>query len=104
MTPFANQRLGATKAKQTIRFINLIMHNMDRIDRMIKIIDEYLESSNQREIEPDEANDVLEKEGLLNNSDERPGLPLRKLLRAGKFPHAYQIPPKKNGRWYIPHS
>lgn len=45
-----------------------------------------------------EANRNLEKAGLLNDSENRPGRPLRKLLRAGYFPHAY----KENGRWVIP--
>lgn len=45
-----------------------------------------------------EANKILEEAGLLNDSIDRSGKPLRVLLRAGYFPHAY----KNNGRWVIP--
>ena len=45
-----------------------------------------------------DANTVLERNGLLRDSGQRPGKPLRDLLRAGKLPHAYQ-----QGRtWIIP--
>ena len=36
--------------------------------------------------------------GFLSDSQQRPGKPLRDLLRAGKIEHAYQEP---NGRWWI---
>ncbi len=45
-----------------------------------------------------DANAVLERNGLLRDSSQRPGKPLRDLLRAGKLRHAYQ-----QGRtWIIP--
>ncbi len=45
-----------------------------------------------------EAAQWLETAGLLTNSQHRPGLPLRKLLRAGRIRGQRQEP---NGRWYI---
>jgi len=39
----------------------------------------------------------LDRLGLLKDSDQRPGLPLRKLLRAGRIENAYQ----ENGRWWF---
>ena len=38
----------------------------------------------------------LDRLGLLSDSSQRPGLPLRKLLRAGRIQHAYQ----EAGRWW----
>lgn len=53
--------------------------------------------------------DWLEKEGLLNDSYSRPGLPLRNILRKERrkdkvkriIKGAKQIPDENNGRWYI---
>lgn len=68
--------------------------------KIIKAIDELLELRGVWSVDPVEANSYLERKGLLNDSQSRPGLPLRKLLRAGEIPHAYQ-----DGRyWRIPHS
>ena len=39
----------------------------------------------------------LDRIGLLNDSAQRPGLPLRKLLRTGQIEHAYQ----EGGRWWF---
>jgi hypothetical protein len=39
----------------------------------------------------------LEREGLLQDSARRPGLPLWNLLRDGKVQHAYQL----DGRWWF---
>jgi hypothetical protein len=44
-----------------------------------------------------EAAAELEHMGLLNDSAQRPGLPLRKMLRAGQIEHAYQ----EGGRWWF---
>lgn len=43
----------------------------------------------------------LDEAGLLEDSASRPGLPLRRLLRAGLIPQAQQRPPTSNGRWFI---
>jgi len=49
------------------------------------------------EIPAVEAARELDRMGLLNDSQQRLGLPLRRLLRKGKIEHAYQ----KDGRWWF---
>lgn len=73
---------------------------MTRMKLIVACIDNYLETTNQQIVTPVEANKELERHGLLSDSKERPGLPLRRLLREAQIPHAY----KEDGRWYIPHS
>jgi len=73
---------------------------MADIDRIIKAIDKFLEMKHQEITTPVEINPYLETKGLLNDSTSRPGLPIRKILRKGQIPHAYQIGVK----WQIPHS
>jgi len=73
---------------------------MADIERIIKAIDEFLERKHQKITTPVEINPYLEKIGLLNDSLSRPGLPVRKILRKGQIPHAYQI----GVNWQIPHS
>lgn len=58
---------------------------MTNITQIIKYIDEYLIRNNQTDITPVDANKILAQAGLLSDSKDRPGLPLRKLLRDGKF-------------------
>lgn len=68
--------------------------------QIIKFLDEYLTKTKRESIGAVEANALLEDAGILNDREERPGLPLRKMLRAGALPHA-----SKNGvNWVIPHS
>lgn len=43
----------------------------------------------------------LDAAGVLKDSETRPGLPLRNLLRAGRIDNAVQRPDKPHGRWYI---
>jgi TDG/mug DNA glycosylase family protein len=43
----------------------------------------------------------LDEAGLLPDSPSRPGLPLRKLLRAGRIRSGEQRPPQKHGNWFI---
>jgi hypothetical protein len=73
------------------------------IREIIRFIDNYLDQSGQSSINPVEANALLEKAGLLRDSDLRPGKPLRDLLRKGLIPHAFQSGGKSSG-WSIPHS
>lgn len=73
-------------------------HNIDLI---IKAIDEYLVSSKIEFIDPVNAGLLLQKKGLLKDSRDRPGLPLRNLLRAGLIPHAYQVS-GRGSSWIIP--
>jgi hypothetical protein len=62
-----------------------------------------LEREDRAWITPVEANAALTRAGLLIDYKDRPGLPLRRLLRAGKIPHAYQLAGKRS-RWVIPSS
>lgn len=73
---------------------------MADIERIIKAIDDFLETKHQKTTTPVEINPYLENKGLLNDSASRPGKPIRELLRKGKIPHAYQI----GVNWQIPHS
>lgn len=73
---------------------------MADVKRIIHAIDEFLELRNQKITTPVEINPYLEEKRILNDSDSRPGLPIRKILREGKIPHAYQI----GVNWQIPHS
>ncbi len=43
----------------------------------------------------------LQGAGLLADSEHRPGLPLRNLLRAGQINGSEQRPAKPYGRWFI---
>lgn len=70
------------------------------IEKIIACIDRYLEQSGQQTITPPDANKLLERDGILNDSQSRPGKPLRDLLRDKKIPHAYKV----GNKWHIPHS
>jgi hypothetical protein len=74
------------------------------VGQIIKFIDEHLERTGIDSLSPVEANALLEDAGILNDSASRPGLPLRKLLRAGLFPSAEQSTGGKGGRWFIRHT
>lgn len=67
---------------------------------IIQCIDDWLENNQKEYMLALEANKLLEGEGLLSDNLECPGKPLRKLLRAKKIPHAYQV----GVQWRIPHS
>lgn len=73
------------------------------IKAIITYLDTYLTQTGRPSIDPVEANDVLAKAGLLNDSKDRPGKPLRNLLRDGQLPHAFQSG-GKGSSWTIPHS
>lgn len=70
---------------------------------IISAIDKYLERTGQQSIGPVEANEILAKAGMLRDSKDRPGKPLRDLLRKGQLPHAFQSG-GKGTEWTIPHS
>ena len=55
-----------------------------------KFIDDYLTKSGRADIDPLEANALLAKAGILKDSKDRPGKPLRDLLRKGQLPHAFK--------------
>lgn len=68
---------------------------------IIECLDNYMTRKGLKSINAIEANAVLSKAGLLADSKERPGKPLRDLLRKGKLPHAYQTG-GKGSSWIIP--
>lgn len=68
------------------------------INDIIQCLDNYMINNGLTSIDAPKANAVLARNGLLGDSWQRPGKPLRDLLRAGRLPHAYQ-----QGRtWKIP--
>ena len=71
------------------------------ISLIIETFDRYLETQHKKVCDPVEANEYLERVGVLKDSNSRKGKPLRDILRNGLIPHAYQ---GSNGRWSIPHS
>lgn len=73
------------------------------IKAIINYLDAYLTRTGRPSIDPVEANAVLAKAGLLSDSKDRPGKPLRNLLRDGQLPHAFQSG-GKGSSWTIPHS
>jgi hypothetical protein len=56
------------------------------------------------EVSAVEAARWLDAAGVLKDTDARPGLPLRDLLRAGRIDGAIQRPAAPHGRWYIARS
>ncbi|MCH5238184.1 MAG: hypothetical protein J1E95_10385 [Muribaculaceae bacterium] len=79
---------------------------MANIELIIRKIDEYLEKNNLNEIKAVEAAEYLDRIGVLKDSKDRPGLPLRNILRDNLIPNAeYRITPgNKRGFWFIHHS
>ena len=71
------------------------------MNAITKFLDDYLIRTGRTGIDPVEANKLLEKAGILKDSLDRPGLPLRKKLRNGEFPHAFQSG-GKGSSWTIP--
>lgn len=74
---------------------------MADINRIISLIDYYLDLNKLNQVEANEISRFLEKQGALSYSTK--GQPLRKLLREGKIPNAQQ-PGGKGTSWYIRHS
>lgn len=70
---------------------------------IIDFLDDFLTGTGRQSIGPVEANALLAKAGILRDSKDRPGKPLRDLLRTGKLPHAFQSG-GKGSSWSIPHS
>lgn len=71
------------------------------VKAIITYLDNYLKQIGQKEIDPVQANAILAAEGLLNDNKNRPGKPLRDLLRKGLLPHAFQAG-GKGSPWTIP--
>ena len=72
--------------------------------KIIRFIDDYLDKTGLDYLTPVQANALLYKVGILNDDNSRPGLPLRRLLRNGEIPNAFQSTGGKGGRWIIKHS
>ncbi len=70
---------------------------------IIAALDDALEKSGKTFFTTIEAIDVLQKAGLLSDHLEQRGRPVRRLLQAGRIPHAYKVS-GKTGQWVIPHS
>lgn len=68
---------------------------------IIEFIDIYLINANSKSVDAVTANAILAKAGVLADSKDRPGLPLRKYLRDGLIPHAFQIG-GAGSKWSIP--
>ncbi|HMR47382.1 MAG TPA: DNA-deoxyinosine glycosylase [Bacteroidia bacterium] len=73
------------------------------MNAITKFLDDYLTKSGKTSIDPVEANSLLDREGILRDNKNRPGKPLRDLLRKGQLPHAFQAE-GKGSNWIIPHS
>ena len=73
------------------------------VNKINECLDYYLVKNKKTFISAPEANKILEEAGLIKDNKRNPGKPLRKLLRAGYFPHAYQKS-GKSSRWIIPKS
>lgn len=74
---------------------------MANIKEIIECLDSWMEANHVSSLTPLEANEILEREGLLKDRLDRPGKYIRDILRSGGIPHAYQDVSK---RWHIPHS
>ena len=72
----------------------------DRID-ISAFLQNQLNRRARDEVPAVEAAHWLDKANLLKDSHSRPGLPLRKHLRAGHIAGAEQRPPQPYGRWFI---
>lgn len=73
------------------------------IKAIIYHLNTYLTKNGLQNIDPVKANAILAKAGLLTDRKDRPGKPLRDLLRKGHLPHAYQVG-GRGSSWRIPHS
>ena len=71
------------------------------MNEIIDFLDDYLLRTGKESIGAVEANELLSKAGILKDSTDRPGMPLRRKLRNGEIPHAYQVG-GKGSEWVIP--
>ncbi len=71
------------------------------INAIISFLDDFLTKTGRISIDPVEANALLAKAGLLRDSKDRPGKPLRDILRKGVILHAFQSG-GKGSSWIIP--
>lgn len=76
---------------------------MVKIDSIVEFLDTHLRRHGLSEVSAVEAARLLDRAGLLNDSQAKPGKPLRDKLRKGLLPHAYQVS-GKGSEWRIPQS
>lgn len=75
------------------------------IDGMKKCLDDYMARNCKTEIDDQEANCELERNGLLDDDRRYPGKPLRELLSALRDSNSLPCNIKETGgRWHIRHS
>lgn len=74
---------------------------MADVERIISLIDSYLEQNHLMRVSANDASRYLEQEGAISYSTK--GQPLRKILRSGAIPSAIQEG-GKGSSWYIYHS
>ena len=71
---------------------------MKDINLIINFLDKCIQQKHVNKLTAVEAAELLDKAGILKDSISRKGQPLRKILRAGLIPHAYQV----GTLWFIP--
>ena len=102
---FASNRASEMPARRSAQLRNVPRSPYDSCMPEAEVIAAFLQRR-LHQLGLDEAPAVeaatwLDEAGLLRDSAGRPGLPLRKLLRAGTIPNGEQRPPFPNGRWFI---
>jgi len=78
------------------------MGTLQTAARIFAYLQEYMRTSCLGELRAVPAAAILDRAGLLDDSQSRPGKPLRDLLRAGAIRGAYQVPNRPYGGWHIP--
>jgi hypothetical protein len=82
----------------SVRYEPSILSDVARINAFLQ---RELQRRRVAEVTAVEAAEWLASARILANSESRPGLPLRNLLRAGQIDGAVQRPPQPHGRWFI---
>jgi hypothetical protein len=99
----ARDRLRAVASGQPIERCSLTGHmpvkeQRDVPERIRATLDAHLRGERMPEISAVAAAAVLDRAGVLADSGDRPGLPLRRYLRDGRIANAYQTSAR---RWFI---
>jgi len=72
-----------------------------KADAITSFLDKFLSKQGRASLPAVEAARLLDRAGILKDRRDRPGKPLRDMLRKGLLPHAYQIG-GKGSEWVIP--
>jgi hypothetical protein len=70
-------------------------------EKIAEFLQQRLRQVNLDEVSAVDAAQWLAAAGLLADYADRPGLPLRRLLRDGRIAYGEQRPPTSHGRWFI---